>query len=261
MTAAQIGVADEVGLVIEEVDFSIGGLHILTGVSMQCRNGQVTGLLGPNGAGKTTLLNCISGLYRATTGRIIAGGQELQKRRTSDVARAGVGRTFQTPQVVEELTVIENVMLGGQARVRQRLLRDGLAVFWRGSAERHLRASAGEQLGRVGLTDIVSKPVAACSHTERRLIELARALCAEPRVLLLDEPCAGMGADGRTALASILATLVREQMAVLLVEHDVNFVSTVSARIAVLDQGRVIAEGDPSAVINSQVVIDAYLGR
>lgn len=261
MMVAAIGVVGDIGLAIESVDFSIGGLHILKDVSMQCGRGQVTGLLGPNGAGKTTLLNCISGLYRATTGRIIADGQELQRRRSSDVARAGVGRTFQTPQVVEELTVVENVMLGGQARVRQRLMRDGLSVFWRGSAERRLRASAGEQLARVGLSDVVAKPVAACSHTERRLIELARALCAEPKVLLLDEPCAGMAADGRAALAEVLAALARERIAVLLVEHDVNFVSTVSGRIAVLDQGRVIAEGDPVEVINSQVVIDAYLGR
>ena len=252
---------DGVGLALEGVTFSIGDLRILTGVSMECRAGQVTGLLGPNGAGKTTLLNCISGLYRATGGRIAVDHCELQQRRCYQVAREGVGRTFQTPQVVEELSVVENVMLGAQARAKQRLFRDSLALFWRGAQEHRLRSTAQERLELVGLSEAASKPVAACNHIERRLIEVARALCSEPRILLLDEPCAGMGEDGRAVLADLLRKLAEKGMTILLVEHDVKFVTNVSDQIAVLDRGSVIAQGLPKEVIANPLVIAAYLGR
>ena len=252
---------DGVGLTLEGVTFSIGDLRILTGVSMECRSGQVTGLLGPNGAGKTTLLNCISGLYRATGGRIAVDHRELQQRRCYQVAREGVGRTFQTPQVVEELSVVENVMLGGQARAKQRLFRDSLALFWRGSQERRLRSTAVDRLELVGLSGSASKPVAACNHIERRLIEVARTLCSEPQILLLDEPCAGMGEDGRAVLADLLRKLAEKGMTILLVEHDVKFVTNVSDQIAVLDRGGVIAQGHPQEVIANPLVIAAYLGR
>lgn len=252
---------DGVGLAVEDVFFSIGDLRILTGVSMECRSGQVTGLIGPNGAGKTTLLNCISGLYRATGGRIATDGRELQNSRCYQVAREGVGRTFQTPQVVEELSVVENVMLGAQARTRQRLFLDSLSLFWRSAQERRLRSSAEDRLELLGLTDTASKPVAACNHIERRLIELARALCSEPQVLLLDEPCAGMGEDGRAVLARLLKKLSEKGMTILLVEHDVKFVTNVSDRIAVLDRGNIIAQGLPDEVVANPLVIAAYLGR
>ncbi len=253
--------ADGVGLALDGVSFSIGDLRILTGVTMECRSGQVTGLLGPNGAGKTTLLNCISGLYRATAGRIAVDRRELQQRRCYQVARDGVGRTFQTPQVVEDLSVVENVMLGAQAREKQRLFGDSLALFWHGDQERRLRSAAEDRLELVGLAETASKPVAACNHIERRLIEVARALCSEPQVLLLDEPCAGMGEDGRAVLADLLRKLAAQGMTILLVEHNVKFVTNVSDQIAVLDRGSIIARGDPDEVIANPLVIAAYLGR
>ena len=252
---------DGPGLSVRDVSFAIGGLRILTGVDLECPPAQVTGLIGPNGAGKTTLLNCISGLYRATAGTIRLGEAEIQDRRCYQVARAGVGRTFQTPQVVENLSVVDNVMLGGHGRMRQHPLRDSLSLIWPGADEASLRAAAREQLERVGLSAIAERSAGGCTHIERRLVEVARALCGAPQVLLLDEPCAGMSGDGRAVLREIILGLAGEGVTILLVEHDVLFVSTTSHHLAVLDQGRVIASGEPSEVINSQPVIDAYLGR
>lgn len=260
MSATTSGGGTGAALRVEGVSFAIGDLNILTNVDAQCAAGQVTGLVGPNGAGKTTLLNCISGLYRPTAGRVLIGDTELQKQLPHEVARSGIGRTFQTPQVVDDLTVMENVMLGAQIG-SQRFIPDSLSILWRGARERGLETLAVESLERVRLQSFGSKLVSQCTHIERRLIELARALSAAPKALLLDEPCAGMAADGRELLAEIVTDLARGGMTILLVEHDVNFVTNVSDHVVVLDQGRIIANGPPNVVMADPVVIDAYLGR
>jgi ABC-type branched-subunit amino acid transport system ATPase component len=247
-------------LTVDSVDFSIGDLTILTDVGAECAAGQITGLVGPNGAGKTTLLNCISGLYRPTRGKVLIGDTELQRLPAYRVAQAGIGRTFQTPQVVEELTVLENVMVGAQIDSR-RFLRDSLSAVWHSRAERGLENRALDALNRVGLQDSWNRPVSQCTHIERRLIELARALSAKPTVLLLDEPCAGMAANGRELLGHVITGLAAEGMVILLVEHDVNFVTNVSQHMIALERGRVIASGKPEMVLADQLVIDAYLGR
>ena len=246
---------------VRGASMSIGDLRILRGVDLDCPPESITGLIGPNGAGKTTLLNCISGLYRAQSGVIQLGSMSLRGRTGHQVARSGVGRTFQAPQVVDTLSVIENVELGAQAGGLSTLLRDALALFRRVGAGAGVRDRAMAQLRRVGLADLAFQRAADCSHVERRLIEVGRALCGEPRVLLLDEPCAGMGQKGQSLLAEVLSRLAHEGITVLLVEHNVSFVMNVCASLVVLDQGEVIGAGTPDEVLNLPQVLDAYLGK
>lgn len=246
---------------IKNLSFSIGGLHILKDVNLKSESAKITGLIGPNGAGKTTLLNCISGLYHPGSGDIRMNDMTIVGRSCYQVTRAGVGRTFQTPQVIDDLSVVENVMLGGQHRQKQRFLRQGFAILWQGSDEKVLRQSAEESLTKVGLEKIVNKPISECTHIERRLIELARALCGSPSILLLDEPCAGMSQTSRNLLAKTIIDLAESGTTILLVEHNVSFVASVSTTIAVLDQGAIIEHGAPQEVLESPRVIEAYLGH
>jgi ABC-type branched-subunit amino acid transport system ATPase component len=246
---------------IRNLSFSIGDLNILKDINLECNSATVTGLIGPNGAGKTTLLNCISGLYQPTSGEISLNKISLVGKRCYQVSRIGVGRTFQTPQVIEDLTVMDNVMIGGQVLQKQKFFRQGFSMIWDGHDEEVLRERAYESLKRVGLTSALDKPIAECSHIERRLIEIARAICGSPSLLLLDEPCAGMSQVGRQILSETITSLASDKVTILLVEHNVSFVAKVSSTIAVLDQGVIIEKGTPGQVLNSEKVKEAYLGH
>jgi branched-chain amino acid transport system ATP-binding protein len=238
---------------------SFGGVRAVDDVSLGARRDELVGLVGPNGSGKTTLLNALCGVVPAR-GRVTVDGRPLRLGHPTSTARAGVARVFQTPQVFDQLTCLENVMLGSSDR-RGR----GLAGAWLGRWDMWRReddraAAAAGLLDQVGLADRGQEVASVLSYGQRRLLELARALASDPKVLLLDEPSAGLNDAETDALAELLRGLRRTGRALVVVDHKVDFLDRVCDRLVVLELGRVIAEGTPDTVWSDQRVVDAYLG-
>jgi branched-chain amino acid transport system ATP-binding protein len=233
------------GLVAEGVRVAFGGVVAVAGVDLTAQCGRVTSVIGPNGAGKTTLLNLVSGFQRADAGSVSVRGGEITGKPAHDVARVGLARTFQTAQPFGNLSVLDNVRLG--------LLRGS----WRGEAP---AALARALLALVGYSGPETRLAAALPHVDRRLIEIARALATAPAVLLLDEPAAGLDDADTLKLGGLLQRLARAGLAVVLVEHDMALVMSISDEIVVLDAGRRIASGAPAVVRADPAVKAAYLG-
>jgi ABC-type branched-subunit amino acid transport system ATPase component len=235
-------------LEVDDVSVRFGGLTALDGVRIAVQPGQVTGLIGPNGAGKTTLFNVVTGLQRADRGTIRFCDADITSAKPHRRARLGIARTFQRLEAFGSLSVRENVLVAAEARAGR-------------SQQRRAAASTDELLERVGLASVADERVDALPTGTGRLVELARALAAEPRLLLLDEPSSGLNQQETEAMSSVLLDLVRDGgIGVLLVEHDMPFVMSTCALIHVLDFGRVIASGPPSTVQQDASVIAAYLG-
>ncbi|MFC5748472.1 ABC transporter ATP-binding protein [Actinomadura rugatobispora] len=243
----------------EDVAVHFGGVKAVDGVEFTVRAGSLCGLVGPNGSGKTTLLNAISGLVPLTRGRITAGGEAVSGRAVPHIARSGIRRTYQAIRLVPGLTVLQNVMLG--ADDGRRLL-DGLVRPRRAArADRESRDRAREALARVGLTGLEKSLPGALPYGHQRRVEIARALAARPRLLLLDEPVAGMSPVERTEIGDLLTSLRDDGMTQLLVEHDLEMVTRLTDHLVVVDFGRVIADGDPATTVRDDRVREAYLGR
>ena len=232
-------------LAAEGVRVAFGGVVAVAGVDMIASPGRITSVIGPNGAGKTTLLNLVSGFQRPDAGTVRVGKQEITGFAAHDVARAGLARTFQTAQPFSNLSVLDNVRLG--------LLRGG----WRGQADERL---ARALLSLVGYTGSETRLAATLPHVDRRLVEIARSLATSPAVLLLDEPAAGLSEADTAKLGGLLQKLARAGLAVVLVEHDMSLVMSISDEVVVLDAGRRIAAGTPAVVRNDPAVKAAYLG-
>lgn len=247
------------GLEARDVVVRFGGNTALHGVSLRAVAGRVHALVGANGSGKTTLLNAISGLVECADGSIFIDGSVTRGRPVAR-ARRGVGRTFQTPRVAVRLTALENVLMGAFARYRSGWA--GLYVTpWRRAREdRRLREEARRLLGAVGLARRETLEAEALTHGERRLLEVARALIGEPRLLLLDEPAAGLAPEELTELASLVRAARASGCAVVLVEHNLTFVRRVSDECTVLDRGRVIGRGDPETVLRDPHVVESFVG-
>ncbi len=247
-------------LVVEDLAVEFGGVVALTGVSFTVRAGTITSLIGPNGAGKTTAFNAITGYLRPRRGRVAFGDEALTGRRPCDIARRGVVRTFQKTSVFPTLGVLDNVLIGLHLRGRAGLasiLAGGRAVR---ADEARLRAEAAAIIAFVGLERRHADAASSLPYGEQRLVELAVALAAQPRVLLLDEPAAGMSGGEKERLIELIR-LVREQgVTVFLVEHDMRLVMGVSDTVIVLNHGRVIAEGPPATIQAHPDVVRAYLG-
>jgi branched-chain amino acid transport system ATP-binding protein len=243
----------------EDVKVHFGGVKAVDGVSFTVAPGSLCGLVGPNGSGKTTLLNAVSGLVPLTAGWVTAHGETLTGRTVPQIARQGVRRTFQTIRLLPTLTVLENVALG--ADDGRRLL-DGLLRPRRAArADRESRQRAGEALARVGLADVGDRLPGELPYGHQRRVEIARALAARPRVLLLDEPVAGMSAEERREIGELLLNLKDEGLTQLLVEHDLEMITRITDHLVVVDFGRVIADGDPDDMVRNEDVREAYLGR
>ena len=249
-------------LEVREVGKRFGGVQALLSVSATVHRGEIVGLIGPNGAGKTTLFNCISGVDSPDAGRITFEDQDLARMKPHRRARLGIARTFQNLQLFSSMTVLENCMVSFDAFARRGLVGDALRLPWARFEEHRARERAMAMLHFVDIESAAGVRTGDLPTGVQRRVELARALCLRPKLLLLDEPAAGLDADETVELAGFLR-MARDRLDVsmLLVDHDMSLVMRVCDHITVLDFGRVIATGEPSAIRSDPAVITAYLGE
>jgi branched-chain amino acid transport system ATP-binding protein len=249
-------------LEVRGVSVRFRGLVALDGVSLSVSRGEVVGLIGPNGAGKTTLFNTITGLQRADAGSISFDGREVAALSADRRSRLGIGRTFQTPQLIARLSVYDNILLGCQARMRNGWFADGLRLPASYRNEVLARREVDDVVAELGLGEHVHRGVGELPLGVRRLVEIARALCTRPKLLLLDEAASGIGREESWQLTDLFSRIRREHdLSMLVVEHDVDFVLSLCDYVYVLDFGRMIARGTPDVVRSNPEVIAAYLGE
>ena len=248
-------------LEVERVRKSFGGIHAVDGASLDVRRESITALIGPNGAGKTTLFNVITGFLRADAGRIAYDGRSIFRTPPHAIARRGMVRTFQITKALAAMPVIDNMMLAAPAQPGERLANLLVRPRAARAREREVRERALERLDVFGLADQAGEYAGTLSGGQRKLLEFARALMAEPRFLLLDEPMAGINPTlGARLLEHVRELRERDRVTFLFIEHDLEIVMRHSDRVIVMAQGEVIADGSPDAVRRDARVIDAYLG-
>jgi branched-chain amino acid transport system ATP-binding protein len=239
---------------------TFGGVHALRDVDLEVAAGETHAVIGPNGAGKSTLFKLIGGQLAASGGTVHYAGERLDRLAPHRRARRGIAVAFQDARVFQRMTVAENVMVGAHAVTRAGPLAAVLRLPRHRRAEAEIRALAGQALARVGLADWADRPADDLPLGQQRALQLARALCGRPRLLLLDEPASGLRGPERSALAELIEALRAEGLTIMLVEHDVAFVARLADRVTVLDLGRVIASGTFQAIRADPAVIAAYLG-
>jgi branched-chain amino acid transport system ATP-binding protein len=238
-----------------------GGVHAVDGVSFSVESDSITALIGPNGAGKTTLLNIASGVTPPSFGRIRFDGRDITGRRPHEVCRAGMARTFQTPQLFQSMSVIENVMVGTTSRGHLNLFEVAFGLR-RPKRETHqYRSEALQILHALGLQHLAEAVLGSLPFGMLRLVEIARALATQPKLVMMDEPASGLSRAETGRLRDVIAQIVARGVAVLLVEHNMRLVMSIATRVIVLDKGKVLATGTPSEVQKNPAVLQAYLGH
>lgn len=248
-------------LKLTNVSKRFGGLTVLSDVSFEVPQGKVFGLIGPNGAGKTTVFNLVTGLLPPTSGEIGFLGESLVGLPPHRITRRGLGRTFQNIRIFKEMSLVENVVVGMHSHLDYGVPGWLLSLPGFRASEKQAREKAMELLGWVGLADKAMDIADNLSYGDQRKLELARALATDPKLLLLDEPVAGMNSGEKVALMKVVQEIAARGFTVFMIEHDMRFVMGLCERIAVLNFGKIIAEGVPEEIRNNPAVIEAYLGK
>ena len=250
-------------LKVEDISLYFGGIEALCHISLEVKPGEILGIIGPNGAGKTSLLNCINGIYRPKSGRFFFENREITGRKAHTRANLGIGRTFQHVELFKGMSVLDNIKLGRVMQIKSNFL----AAFFhlRKSVQeemKHRRELEKEVIDFLDLNHVREQPVAMLPHGLQKRVDLGRALAMRPKLLLLDEPMAGMNVEEKEDMASFFLDINRDlKTTIVWIEHDLNTLMNLSNRVCVLNFGKMIAVGSPEVVQKNQEVIEAYLGQ
>ena len=248
-------------LSLHNVSRAFGGVTAVADVSLEIEAGKITGIIGPNGAGKTTLVNLITGLLQLSEGSIDLEGIDISTEEPAQIARRGIARTFQTIRLLKQTTVLDNVIAGFHTQQRSSLMANLFGLSSARQEKEKFTQEALQILKKFDMVNMAQRIATELSYGHQRRVEVMRAIAIRPKLILLDEPVAGMNDAEALTLGAILQTLASENVAVLLIEHNMRFVMSLCDHIHVLDSGKTIAAGTPQEIVKNQVVIDAYLGK
>ena len=252
----------ENNLILEAVDLTLSfqGVQALCDLNIEVKRGQIVSIIGPNGAGKTCLINCVTGYYHPQKGRILFGGQNILDRKPHQIAKLGIGRTFQNPTTYPHMTALDILMAARYIHTRATML-DAMIYFGRSRREElESRKIVEEIIDFTHIEELRNKPVATMSYGQRKQVEIARALTMQPEIVLLDEPMSGLDEVMKEIVTELILNMFKRGMTIVLIEHDIQTVMELSHTIVVLDYGQKIAEGTSLEISRSDRVIEAYLG-